>query len=723
MGTVDTDFEHFLVDKVGLSEQSAASAGDIINWVGAASNVVGFLIKAKDFVDKWTGPSITIDDKLFALTTLILEKQDATQISLIVNDLLALKAKIDTAATTVGTYLHTPSTPNREAVKDNFDKLTDALNQLLYGKLNWFIPMVYGTPKWANGHLVSGAFYKYFHSYSFTQGGVYSHHDYAYIQVYKHLDPTVEDNESAPLTPLSAPFYGVGLPAPLSRTTPHWDGSLCLPLIPYGLAVWQAAMTILEPFYQLSGQWFTNIVDTRTKLREFLTEWHKALLWTREMPSAIQLESEGLFLGPAASNWLTVEEPSGFYRWPCGVLDPIMGVEIINPGWWAASQPPGTLHMVPELWTDDQRADFHKQRFLQLLRLHKETGFSSVQTIAANIEKLKAPPTTSPSLKVHPKLLKIKHLTSGAPSATQEPPIFVTDPGGMAWPAYVSRTSVKVEAPVSVQPNPEPTPGTFRAESAIVFGYKITMTPVGGQTRMIHDWPLRNNYKGQLSSLYHDANGKNLTIPYSKKYEFSEPATTWKTVTDGYNRERVDESPKPQDIKFSVIIKINDQELPQIPQDDFNLHGAIWIQIEADEKTNLGRSFEVAFEVTEKAAVDAQGYDQPNPSFSGHFKTYTQTMAMPVDICRVNVPTGYFGWLKRELGNLQNDAHRLGIPGPHPDPDPALELSLWQLVLEKNPALLQVYVRNLRHQTGRRSLTVEQALAQLSAAVTELRMG
>ena len=57
------------------------------------------------------------------------------------------------------------------------------------------------------------------------------------------------------------------------------------------------------------------------------------------------------------------------------------------------------------------------------------------------------------------------------------------------------------------------------------------------------------------------------------------------------------------------------------------------------------------------------------------------------------------------------------IPGPLPDDDPVLELSVWRMVLEKNPTLLQAYVLELRRITDRPFLMPHQALAELDTAV------
>jgi hypothetical protein len=117
-----------------------------------------------------------------------------------------------------------------------------------------------------------------------------------------------------------------------------------------------------------------------------------------------------------------------------GISRSIMGVEIINPGWWKSGG---------ELFTDDQRTKFKEQRVLLHLKLDAENGFAMFMKLTSGVSKLRILPAISPSLKVHPNLLQVGHPGSGPQViAPVPPPHFepVTDPYGNAWTAQVHRS-------------------------------------------------------------------------------------------------------------------------------------------------------------------------------------------------------------------------------------------------------------------------------------------
>ena len=736
MSKVDDDIKDFLVNKVGLSKEEADDALTIAEWAGAFYSGVAFLIAAYTLLDKLFGSSGNATEaKLDTLKAAI----NADKVSEIIDtDLKPLAAVIDNAATAAYSYRDTPSPETRGISEDNLTSpagLNTALLTLLAGNFYRFIPTAYVLPDgsiapWVNGRFVFGQFYHYYTIYSFSgwvQGSALTS---SLFQVYTQKDKSIQ--------------YDWLKPAPLSQSQNRWDGRLCLPLVLRGITVWRTAMSMLEPFYQLSGVWIEHIDGVSQKMLDFAAHWLESVVWTREMPSLSDLQKDGLWLVPAPSaqspGLPSEEAKAGFSQWPCGVLDPIMGVEIINPAWWK-SDGLGDL----EMCTEDQRAKFKQQRLLLHMQLDNENGFAAFGKLMGNVSKLRLPPTVSPSLKVHPKLLRVEHPSSGPQViAPIPPPHFepVTDPYGNIWTAEVHRSSVIVKAPISVQPNPSPSapPGDplppRRAVSDVVFGYEIRVIPTGGtkQTSKEFKWPLRPG--PGYPSLYHESDGSNRTVPYSVEKKFSKlPATTWKTATDGYFRGKADEAKG--EVTFTMTVTVADQVFKHdgtdysIHEDEidlnpdpgpkkkktWNFHGAIWIQIEADNEENHGRSFEVVIEVVESANVDLSGYITEDDNKR---KTYTLQMPMPIDVCTAIVPTSYFFWLKEHLNVLREDAHRLGIPGPHPDPDPSLELSMWHLVLERNPALLQAHVHSFRQLTGRPGLTAEQVLARISSAASKL---
>jgi hypothetical protein len=265
---------------------------------------------------------------------------------------------------------------------------------------------------------------------------------------------------------------------------------------------------------------------------------------------------------------------------------------------------------------------------------------------------------------------------------------------------------VTATLPISVQPNPKPAPPHHaRAVSDVVFGYEITVTPTGGEKQIIKDWswPLRR--EDPEPSLYHDQQGELLKVPYPRSHPFSNlPADTWKTITDGKQRDKF--ALAHGSVAFTMTSTVTD--------------GAMLIKVDANAEANQGRSFSLTVELKETAAVDANGYPKKNSMFSGKFKTYASEMLIPVDIYRVYVPGGYFDWLRKALERFRHVSRALGIPGPHPDHDPILELSLWRLVLEKNPALLQTYTLDFRRSTGRLSVMPKQVLAHVDKVLSGL---
>jgi hypothetical protein len=471
---------------------------------------------------------------------------------------------------------------------------------------------------------------------------------------------------------------------------------------------------------------------------KFRVDWESSIVWTREMPSLLKITQPNYLSGGevGGGSYNPAQFPLvGFYEWPCGVLDPVMGIEIINKEWWTCAGWK-TGQASPEIMTEQQRIQFKQLRQLQLLKLEEKNGFDKFKQTILGLLSLRMPPSISPSLAVHPEHMRVTYPAISTAAIGQPNIENVPDPGGTVWSGSAVQSSVTVAAPISVQPNPYGGAGQARrAASDIVFGYEIAVIPVGGEKQTSADWkwplyhpafatPTTSQYK----DLYHDMNGE-IQVPYSRSKKISTKASTWKTVTDGQQRDKIDE--QDQEITFSMTVDVCDQK-PHlkhglIPFDQsapdqaiwVRQHGAIWVTIEADKKENKDRSFEVIIEVTETAAVDKKGRRKGEAGFSG-FKTYTRQMPMPVDIYRIYVPTGYFDWLNPFLEILRHVKKSMEIPGPSPDDDPLLELSLWRTVLERNPTFLQAYVLELRRITDRPFVMPHHALAELDAVVRKL---
>jgi len=732
---VEDQAKNLAVDQLGFSEkdfQLAWNAGVLLGML-ATGNIAlaAFLDLAsdpkKESIKKW------LDEVLKKLAQIkqaldVAAYNDRYQY--VVED---NATKIDKARAPMSTFLYDPGVESRNAVIKAKDDLQTAMLGLLDPGFP-FSAMVYSGPDWADGR------FTYFRNYvSKTLGwpGWYK------FQVYQQIGVALGTEWALPES-----LQTETLPPGQWR----WDGLPSLPVVLRGLPVWQGALILLEPFYRLSGHWKADIEDVVNAMVRFEIEWAKSVVWTREMPSLSTITKHGYLHGGEVGGG--AYDPSnfpqvGFYDWPCAVLDPVMGIEIINKDrpWWTCNGWK-TGHYTLEMMTDMQRAQFKQLRQLQHLTLDDENGFNKFKDVTISVGNLRKPPTVSPSLEVHPEHLRVTRPGSSDTVVAIPKHENVTDPAGKVWNGIVARSSVTVTAPVSVQPNPAPgaPPGDplppRRAVSDIVFGYKITVTAVGGNnaekntTFADWQWPLSHPKffppaTFQDKDLYHSKDGTIHKVPYFRPHEFTLTASTWKTVTDGELRDKIDELTG-QKIAIRLTVAVYDQAYHLLPVAAFPLsasdpdqilwrsqHGVILVTIEADMDENNGRSFELMIEISETAAVDKDGRRVGEAGFAGA-KTYTLQMPMPVDIYKINVPTGYFSWIRQLLERLRHVSTLMDVPHPEPDPDPVLELSLWRIVLEKNPAFLQAHVHELRRATGRPFLMPQQALAELDAAVNKL---
>jgi hypothetical protein len=620
-----------------------------------------------------------------------------------------------------------PSPETRVNCVGAAEELEAALITLLkYSKFP-FLAMVYSEPELQKGLLVYGKYYV-------KNGPIWGSWPGWYkFQVYEQINAQQLNTE------LDKEWSLPELLKTEITLEKRWDGLFSLPFVLYGLPLWLESLMLLEPFYRLTGHWHDKIHEIALAMDNFRVDWENSLLWTREMPSLSKIaqpyylyggEVGGGGAGFLGKHFTAGVDPlaygAGFSKWPCGILDPVMGVEVTNKEWWTSDGPPGFM-------TEQQRTKFKQLRQLQHLKLLQENGRDDFGLIILSLLTLQRPPAISPSLATHPEHMRVTRPGVLGGRAKSEK---VTDPSGKIWPGFAVQSSVTVTAPISVQPNPYAGEGhAARAASNIMFGYEIAVIPVGGierKTLPIWQWPLSLLTPTALyKDLYHDKDGI-LHVPYSTTpQKFSMEASTWKTVTDGKRRDQI-EVKEHDAITFTVKVDVCDQKphpkygtLPLDQSDPeqklwIRQHGAIWVTIEADKDENKGRSFEVIVEVTEMAAVDAKGRRKGTDAGFTEFKTYTLQMPMPADIYKISVPAGYFDWFKSLLEATFHVKKDMEIPGPTPDHDPVLELAAWRTILEKNPAFLQSYVLELRRITDRPLLMPHQALAELDAAVSKL---
>ena len=683
---------------------SKADTAKVLGYFGTAGTIISAAVTVYEFLQKLEGdPIVEALDRVLADLSKIMTTIDLQQIITDADKVRPLAHQIDLAANALKTFAISDSPSNRATAVNNYREnggLHVGLIGLFAGYESYFIPSVYKVdgklPGWSKGRTMT-----YLSYMGETGAGIGSFFTNDFYQVYEQT--------GQPL----AQYWAV--PDPLRQNATRWDGRVCLPLIDKALQTWEAGLLALEPFYRVTGQWVPLINMIADKMDSFASQWEKSLLWTREMPSKTEIKQNiGSFLEPDETAYYS---GSGFTKWPLGVLDPISGVERVNLNWWKADQED---HVV-ELWTEDQRIKFVNQRATELQKLAVACGLFGFKLRKDSERALLIPPSFSPSMEPHPELRHYRYVTSGdAAIIGQAQHVTFVDNWGNQWTGHYARTPVIATGPFSVQskPAPEDPNHARRAESDVELGYRIRVIPKGGQP-LENAWVrhLRYNRDDPVSSLYHHADASPRPIPEPTSKKFTTTAETWETITDGTKRERRDiKAGSP--IAFTMTVTIADTQPletmePDVIQSDVDgrtKRGALWITIEADKDENFGRSFEVEVELTEIAGVDAQG-NVGKPEAEN--KKYMSKLTFPVDICRFYVPSAYFGAIDPGLGGLQADGKKLGIPIPEPDPDPILELSLWRIILEREPVLLQRYVHRRREATGRPTLTGQQALEEL----------
>jgi hypothetical protein len=777
MSSVDNDqVKNFLVNKLGFSEESADEAVTLGEWTAAAITWVGIAYKGYQLLNQWFGshPDNPLQDALDAINKRLGQLEKDLGETAYQNYTAAAenaKAAIQAISDATNTLYQLPSQQNYDALFNDIvagiPNLSTVLGELLAPRDVPFLPSVYPytpiAPDYDPDHPDKPMAWTHGRGADFLTWGAITNYArfrfQAYQQVYMNIgtpvDPVYAPNDMSPPTAWA-------LPGPLVELNSRWDGLLTRPLVICGLQVWLMALTLFEPFFQLSGQWKGSLSTINDGMVDFINRWRGgALLWTRGMPTDhLPTAMDALTGSPNFEGFyrlLDTSSLSGYAFWPCGVVDAVMGVEICNPMWWTCTGM-YTPKWAPGYMTDEQRAQFENLRAAQLDRLEHENGLHAFQQFQHGVSSLLKPPIDSPCLAVYPALVEVQ----GEPGSLMIPQqTKVLDPAKNEWTGIVSKSSVTASAPIAVQPNPHPVtkPGEEtvppRAVSETVFGYEISVTPRGGDTVKIPgcSWPVR--LQPGDPSLYHkEAPGDPGTMlvqecPYTITHTITTPATTWRTVTDGTRRAEIEQK-EGQEVTFTVTVDVCDRKprphhsageplLPlPAPADPaeaekqaiwMKQHGVIWVTIQADAEANQERSFEVTVHVTETAAVDAEGERPPQavlervtPRTAFPFKTYTHRMAIPVDITTISVPSEYFtDWVAAVINAAHAISQGRGAPSQSArgGPDP-VELLSWSVILAQDFRLLKPFTTALRRATHRRSLTTQQALAELDTAVVRV---
>ena len=269
MSNIDGDLKNFLVNDAGISDETIDDALMIAGWAAAAYTGYGYLVVAYEFLEKFFGSSGggSSNQAVEAKLQKILENQDADLLSGVINDLKKSAAAIDNAWMSTRAYGHSPSQETRKTASDNltaYNGFNAELLSLLEGKSYRFVPQVYaaknaGPPAWVNGVIRWGSFYNHYTVYSYSGNSVASSQMTKVFQLYQQPNVPIDPDDA--------------LPAPLLKNHDRWDGLLCLPLIVNGLPVWQTTLSVLEPFYRLSGVWVDHIDGMFKKMLDFTGNW------------------------------------------------------------------------------------------------------------------------------------------------------------------------------------------------------------------------------------------------------------------------------------------------------------------------------------------------------------------------------------------------------------------------------------------------------------------
>jgi hypothetical protein len=735
MSTTEEQYaKDFLVQKLGFSEEEADDTIVIGELIAAGSGWGALALAAYELLDDWFSSSSTDHpvDLLLEKLNVMSAQSTAALWGEYVDAAKAATNAIIVAGTRASEYADIPGIDTRQRVSDTLNGLETTLRDVLDGRSIPFMPTIYRDDKgnempWVKGRSAPFTIYdiKDYNekTHQFT-GDVYK------FQAYRDDVAPLEGEWALPLELRQ------------SSGVPRWDGLLSRKVAVFGLPTWLTVLTLLEPFHQLSGYGRKDITGMRDKTHEFMTKWRNELLSTRDMPTLPQaligLSPQG-WAGTSVW-WKGLPLPLGFTTWPCGVLDPITGVEICSAQWWHSDR--------PEFMTVAQILQFGQLRSDAFQRLLEANGFNAFAQVSHLIDLRLTIPPTSPSLAVHPELLRSTTPVALVPIQKLKH-ADVTDPGGTVWQGTVHEQSVHVDAPVSVQPNPAPeAPFWRRAVTDTVFGYRITVTPKGGTEQSTPLWQWHLRLEPGASSLYHeivqDASGAHECLRQPLPYEVVVPiettATTFVTVTDGKNRQETDPK-EDQPVRFTMTIRVCD--VPVLDGDRIpfplssnvkkqrerdiwiNQHGVIWIKIAADAAANNNRSFELQVNVTEISAINKVTGERLNRndfSSQGALESAahatTLHLPIPVDIGTIVVPSGYFDWLGRVLAAILHSYTDRKV-GPNPDP-PEVELSQLRLILTEQPERLRSFAEEYRRTTKRRSLTTEQSLAEIDMVLAGL---
>jgi hypothetical protein len=722
--------------KLGFSEEQADDTIYIAALIAAGSYWGAAAVAAYMLLDAWFSDGDGSDPlgRIVKLLDEMKTRSDAEEWADYVDGAQATATAIATIGSRASEFAKTPGIDSRNQLLEQLTPIDLALRAVLDGRHLRFMPFVYRDADGRNAPWINGRS-GLFSVFDASRYNDKTHQFDGWVYKFEAYRDDVQQ-DAARWT----------LPPELQQSTAvaRWDGLLSRKVALFGIPTWLSVLGLLDPFYQLTGYWRDALTAMRDKSQGFMRNWHDALLSTRDMPAPADAE-QGLV--PEAWVGSTIWThglplPKGFTRWPCGALDPLMGVEVCSGNWWHSDR--------PEFMTATQRERFVQLRAGAWQRLLEDNGYNAFGRLCRTIDQRLLIPATSPSLAVHPELMG-----SVAPRAVAPIPrvkqVTVKDPGGMEWQGTASERSIHVKAPVSVQPNPKPeSPRWPRAMTDTVFGYRISVTPKGGseQSKPMWRWDLRLDPGG--SSLYHeivdDGAGhlqeRPRQLPYEVSYPIQAKASTFVTITDGTLREQTDMRPN-QPVTFTMTVRVCDQPVakddvvPFPAQTDpkrqleqqiwIKQHGVIWIGISADAAANHGRSFDLDINITEVAAIHkvtgerlelSPGSTNPQLALENAAKTYTVHMPIPVDIATITVPTEYFAWPIRALVTMLHSYTDRKVK-PKPDP-PEVELMELRLILGQDAGKLRSFVEEYRRSTKRPSLTSDQALAEIDTVLAHV---
>jgi hypothetical protein len=212
----------------------------------------------------------------------------------------------------------------------------------------------------------------------------------------------------------------------------------------------------------------------------------------------------------------------GFEKYPCRVVDAVMGVASPGDAFWIsklnAQINEKKVPVAYEGLDAEQAKQFEDLRRSLVQQVASRSGYANLFHIAENVAKLAAPPASSECLEALNHLRTVEHPAQAGIAAASTTVSIETNGSFASEPKTFQGVRkvrpVRVRLPVYVQPNPRPTLGPPTAASLCEFGYALSVSAVGASAagepeEVVFASPLR--MESGDPGLFHDASENLLT--------------------------------------------------------------------------------------------------------------------------------------------------------------------------------------------------------------------